>query len=130
MDLEELEEQIMTAKQELEKLKLQDQDARSARNIEQQNRQNTRNRAAEDYNAAVDKGNADVNVLRYCRKRSKRKRPPMLSPHFLYFLLWKKAQPDTQTWPAPPLPQAPPFLLPIPPLHFGSGRQSHVPGWN
>ncbi len=61
VDLEELEEQIMTAKQELEKLKLQDQDARSARNIEQQNRQNTRNRAAEDYNAAVDKGNADVN---------------------------------------------------------------------
>ncbi|MEY8391239.1 HlyD family efflux transporter periplasmic adaptor subunit [Lachnospiraceae bacterium] len=60
VDLEELEEQIVTARQELQKLKLQGQDAQSARNAEQQNRQNARNRAAEDYNAAVAQGNSAV----------------------------------------------------------------------
>ena len=60
VDLEELEEQIMAAKQELEKLKLQGQDAQSARSAEQQNRQNAKNRAAEDYNTAVAQGNSAV----------------------------------------------------------------------
>ena len=60
IDLEELEEQIMVARQELEKLKLQKQDAQSAQSVERQNRQNAKNRAAEDYNEAVAQGNSAV----------------------------------------------------------------------
>lgn len=60
VDLEELEEQILSAKQELEKLKLQNQDAQSAQSVERQNRENERNRAAEDYNLAVTQGNFAV----------------------------------------------------------------------
>lgn len=60
VDLQELEEQIMAARQELEKLKLQGQDTQSAQSVEQQNRQNAKNRAAEDYNAAVAQGNEAV----------------------------------------------------------------------
>lgn len=39
VDLEELQEQILAAEQELEKSRLQNQDAQSARNVEQQNRE-------------------------------------------------------------------------------------------
>lgn len=60
VDLQELEEQILAAEQELEKLKLQGQDAQSAQSVERQNRQNARNRAAEDYNTAVAQGNGAV----------------------------------------------------------------------
>ena len=59
-DLEELEEQILAASQELEKLELQNQDSQSAQNVERQNQANARNRAAEDYNAAVTQGNSAV----------------------------------------------------------------------
>ncbi len=60
VDLQELEEQIMAARQELEKLKLQGQDTQSAQSVERQNQQNARNRAAEDYNTAVAQGNEAV----------------------------------------------------------------------
>ncbi len=60
VDLEELEEQILTVQQELEKLKLQDQDLKSAQSVERQNQENARNRAIEDYNSAVTQGNAAV----------------------------------------------------------------------
>ncbi|MCI9136062.1 MAG: HlyD family efflux transporter periplasmic adaptor subunit [Lachnospiraceae bacterium] len=60
IDLEKLEEQILTARQELEKEKLQNQDAQSARNIELQNRDVAKNRAQEDYNQAVTNGEISV----------------------------------------------------------------------
>ena len=60
VDLEELEEQILAAQQELEKLKLQNQDTQSAQSVERQNRENARNRAVEDYNSAVTQGNSTV----------------------------------------------------------------------
>lgn len=61
VDLEELEEQILALQQELEKAKLQNQDVQSARNLEQKNWETNRNRAAEDYNAAVADGEQAVN---------------------------------------------------------------------
>lgn len=60
VDMEELKEQILTAQQELEKTKLQDQDAQSAQNLERQNRETAKNRAAEDYNQAVSQGDQSV----------------------------------------------------------------------
>lgn len=60
IDLENLEEQILTARQELEKEKLQNQDAQSARNVELQNRDVAKNRAQEDYNQAVTNGEISV----------------------------------------------------------------------
>lgn len=60
VDLEKLEEQILEAKQEIEKGKLQNQDVQSARNVEQQNRDVARNRAQEDYNQAVADGESVV----------------------------------------------------------------------
>lgn len=60
VDLEELEEQILAAQQELEKSRLQNQDAQSSRNVEQQNRERAKNRAAEDYSQAVAEGDASV----------------------------------------------------------------------
>lgn len=60
VDMEELEEQILTAQQELEKLSLQSQDAQSALSIEQQNHENARSRAQEDYNSAVAEGDLAV----------------------------------------------------------------------
>lgn len=60
VDLDELEEQIIMARQEIEKTKLQNQDAQSSRNLEQQNREIAQSRAAEDYNQAVTQGDADI----------------------------------------------------------------------
>lgn len=60
VDMEELEEQILAAEQELEKSKLQNQDARSSRDVEQQNRERAKTRAAEDYNQAVADGDTSV----------------------------------------------------------------------
>ncbi|GFI29777.1 p-hydroxybenzoic acid efflux pump subunit AaeA [Lachnospiraceae bacterium] len=60
VDLEELQEQILAAEQELEKSRLQNQDAQSARNVEQQNRERAKTRASEDYNQAVADGDASV----------------------------------------------------------------------
>lgn len=60
IDMEELEEQILAAQQEMEKAKLQNQDAQSARNLEQKNRATAQNRAAEDYNQAVSEGDLAV----------------------------------------------------------------------
>lgn len=64
LDMEELEEQLLTAQQELEKTKLQNQDAESEKNAEQQNRITAKNRAEEDYNEAVSQGNAAVEEAR------------------------------------------------------------------
>lgn len=60
VEMEDLEEQILAAQQELEKMKLQNQDAQSARSVEEQNRANAKNRAAEDYDQAVTEGGAAV----------------------------------------------------------------------
>ncbi|MCI8484200.1 MAG: biotin/lipoyl-binding protein [Lachnospiraceae bacterium] len=60
VDLEELEEQILALQQELEKEKLQNQDLQSAGNLEQKTWETNRNRAAEDYNAAVADGEKAV----------------------------------------------------------------------
>lgn len=60
VDMDELEEQILAAQQELEKSKLQNQDASSSRNVELQNRERAKSRAAEDYNQAVADGDASV----------------------------------------------------------------------
>lgn len=60
VDMEELKEQILTAQQELEKTKLQNQDAQSARNSEMQNRETAKCRAAEDYDQAVAQGDVAV----------------------------------------------------------------------
>lgn len=60
VEMEDLEEQILAAQQELEKMKLQNQDAQSARSAEEQNRANAKNRAAEDYNQAISEGNSAV----------------------------------------------------------------------
>lgn len=60
LDLEELEEQILAARQELEKTKLQNQDVANAKAFEQSNRQTARQRAQEDYNQAVSQGDTAV----------------------------------------------------------------------
>ncbi len=60
LDLEELEEQILAAQQELEKTKLQNQDVANAKAFEQSNRQTARQRAQEDYNQAVSQGDSAV----------------------------------------------------------------------
>lgn len=60
VEMEDLEEQILAAQQELEKMKLQNQDAQSARSVEEQNRANAKNRAIEDYNQAISEGGAAV----------------------------------------------------------------------
>ncbi len=60
VEMEDLEEQILAVQQELEKMKLQNQDAQSARSAEEQNRANAKNRASEDYNQAISEGNSAV----------------------------------------------------------------------
>ncbi len=60
IDLEELEEQILTVQQEMEKAKLQNQDIESAKNLEERNRIMAKNRAADDYNQAVSEGDFTV----------------------------------------------------------------------
>ena len=60
LDMEELEEQILVAQQELEKTKLQNQDVANAKAFEQSNRQTARKRAQEDYNQAVSQGDSAV----------------------------------------------------------------------
>ncbi len=60
VEMEDLEEQILAAQQELEKMKLQNQDAQSAHSVEAQNRANAKNRAAEDYHQAVTEGDSTV----------------------------------------------------------------------
>ncbi len=60
LDMEELEEQILAAQQELEKTKLQNQDAANAKAFEQSNRQTAQKRAQEDYNLAVSEGDLSV----------------------------------------------------------------------
>lgn len=60
VEMQDLEEQILAAQQELEKMKLQNEDAQSARSVEEQNRANAKNRASEDYNQAISEGNSAV----------------------------------------------------------------------
>lgn len=60
IDMEELEEQILAARQEMEKARLQNQDAQSAGSVEQRERELRKNRAQEDYSQAVSQGDADV----------------------------------------------------------------------
>lgn len=60
IDMEELEEQILAARQELEKTKLQNQDVQNAKAFEQNNQKTARQRAQEDYNQAVSQGDASV----------------------------------------------------------------------
>ncbi len=60
VEMEDLEEQILAAQQELEKMKLQNQDAKSAHSVEAQNRANAKNRASEDYHQAVTEGDSTV----------------------------------------------------------------------
>lgn len=60
VDTEELEEQILAARQEMEKTKLQNQDVQNAKAFEQNNQKTARQRAQEDYNQAVSQGDASV----------------------------------------------------------------------
>ena len=60
IDMEELEEQILAAQQELEKTKLQNQDLQNAKSFEQSNQSMARHRAQEDYNQAVTQGDSLV----------------------------------------------------------------------
>ncbi len=60
IDMEELEEQILAAQQELEKTKLQNQDLQNAKSFEQSNQSMARQRAQEDYNQAVTQGDSLV----------------------------------------------------------------------
>lgn len=60
LDMEELEEQILAAQQELEKTKLQNQDLQNAKSFEQSNQAMARQRAQEDYNQAVAQGDSAV----------------------------------------------------------------------
>lgn len=60
IDMEELEEQILAARQELEKTKLQNQDVQNAKAFEQNNQKTARQRAQEDYNQAVAQGDTSV----------------------------------------------------------------------
>lgn len=60
IDMEELEEQILEARQEMEKARLQNQDAQSASSVERKNRELRQNRAQEDYSQAVSQGDAQV----------------------------------------------------------------------
>lgn len=56
INLSELEEQITAARQDMEKMRLQNQDIQNSRNQEQQGQETARVRAAEDYDTAVQKG--------------------------------------------------------------------------
>ncbi len=60
IDMEELEEQILAAQQEMEKARLQNQDAQNAKDLEQRNRAAAQNRAADDYHQAVSDGDSSV----------------------------------------------------------------------
>ena len=60
ISLSELEEQITAARQDMEKMRLQNQDILNSRNQEQQDQATARNRAAEDYDAAVLKGEQSI----------------------------------------------------------------------
>ena len=60
ISLSELEEQITVARQDMEKARLQNQDIQNSRNQDQQNQETARNRAAEDYDTAVFKGEQSI----------------------------------------------------------------------
>ena len=60
VDMDELEEQILAAQQEMEKAGLQDKDAQSNKGVEQRNRAMAKERAAEDYTQAVSDGDHSV----------------------------------------------------------------------
>lgn len=60
VDMDELEEQILAAQQEMEKASLQNKDAQSNKNLEQRNRAMAKERAATDYNQAVSEGDKSV----------------------------------------------------------------------
>lgn len=60
LDVDKLDEQITDRKQEIEKIKLQGEDARNAKALEQRNQQTTKQRAQEDYNQAISQGDAAV----------------------------------------------------------------------
>lgn len=60
IDMEELEEQILSAEQELEKARLQNQDAQSASSVEQRDWELRKSRAEEDYSQAIAQGDANV----------------------------------------------------------------------
>lgn len=60
LDMAELEEQVLAAQQELEKITLQNEDAERSKEQEQKQRELAKQRATEDYNQAVSKGDDDV----------------------------------------------------------------------
>lgn len=60
VDMDELEEQILAAQQEMEKSRLQDRDVQSAKSVEDRNRAVAKKRAGQDYNQAVEDGNSAV----------------------------------------------------------------------
>lgn len=60
LDMDELEEQILALQQEMEKTKLQNQDAQSSRDVERQNRETLQRRAREDYSQAVSQGDEEI----------------------------------------------------------------------
>lgn len=60
VDMDELEEQILAAQQEMEKASLQNEDAKSSKSVEQRNRALAKDRAAADYSQAVSDGDHSV----------------------------------------------------------------------
>lgn len=60
VDMEELEEQILLARQEMEKTRLENEDVQNAKAFEQNKQKMARQRAQEDYNLAVSQGDASV----------------------------------------------------------------------
>ncbi len=60
VDMEELEEQILLARQEMEKTRLENEDVQNTKAFEQNNQKMARQRAQEDYNLAVSQGDASV----------------------------------------------------------------------
>ncbi len=65
VDQEILKEQIIAGKQELEKLKLEYEDAVSGKEVNQEKKNLTLQRAQEDYDVAVQKGDQDVSWAAY-----------------------------------------------------------------
>ena len=60
LDMDELKEQILAMEQEMEKVKLQNQDTQNAKDVERQNRATQQGRAKEDYSQAVSQGDAAI----------------------------------------------------------------------
>lgn len=60
LDMDKLNEQITEMQQEMEKIKLQNEDVQNAKALEQQSQQTAKQRAQEDYNQAVSQGDSAV----------------------------------------------------------------------